>query len=1087
MLKYIKYGILICIFYGESCLANVIDHRYQKAFRVQSLSLEDGLSQSVVYDIIQDRHGFIWVATENGLNRFDGYEFTVYQHSHTDPDSLHDNLIYKLVEDSQGRIWIGTQNGVSLFDPSANQFTNFNDKNTDLKTAVQAIVELPSKKFLFGSDNGIYLYNPAEDSVDLFTDGSGLNIEDEVISFEQAGDSIWVATETCIYQIEKEENVKQFCDAEFGDGQLGHWLVEKRVKAIRYRQGSLWIGTSDGLARYSIEDGALEVFTWQKDDTNSLSSNWIQDLDFDEDGNLWIATSEGLNLYRYSESDFDRYLHKTHDSDGLTANDIMSVFVDRSGLIWIGTYAAGLNILDPLQTYFKHILTKSDLAPFNASNAIHGITKDNNENLWMASYGGGVVKLDLMTGEVSLPFYEYAEKNNENFHYAYSLFIDINNRLWVGTYDGMYLVDLNSEQVIPLQFVKNGEPYLLNEYILQIYEDHLGDIWLATMQGLYQVDELGHQQGVLTLSLVEKHNQIPNSFRDRSSRISSILETRDGTLWLGGTSGLLRYSREKQKWNHYEYHENNSQSLSNDDVQVLFEDSRGILWVGTGNGLNKVNRDEKGEIYFERITKEDGLPNNAIYGILEDNHKQLWLSTNLGLVKYSGQSETMQSFRANDGLSSDEFNTGAYYVDSDGVLYFGSINGITVIESHASHDYIEPRNLFFTQVKVGQRSIDTYELNQQSLPNIIKNHDESTIKISVADLFYQKLKTQSYRYRLLGLDDEWVYLGKERTFILAGLSEGKYVLDIQSKITNEPWSGNNLRAEILVESDFFQSNDWFYLLTGLSIVLFSSLLYWLRGRYLLRLNKAENMIKIEGVRLKEVRKQNEELQAELENRSGEISLLTERINESAQLIESYQFKDSVTGFYRYKKILRLLSSVKYDDELSPLSFNGFYILQLCNIHQIRREYGEICAAEVRSHVATELRRSCPASVHICVLGDSSFVILGKSDSENQIFSGINRLRKKLERSQILVANDIAVATQVSLTHLDIYPDSISDLQQIIDFCEIVIVSHRSLNSVKKATLMTLEINREISSLVNIDIKNELDKLIEVGTISYVYE
>lgn len=1082
MLKFLKYGLLVYLCCCQYLLANVVDHRYQKAFRVQALSLEDGLSQSVVYDIIQDQQGFIWVATENGLNRFDGYDFTIFQHSHQDQYSLHDNLIYKLVEDTQGEIWIGTQNGVSLYNPATGYFTNLNHKNPDLKTAVQTIAVMPSKNVFLGSDNGVYVYNRTDDSIAMFTDGEGAHIEDEVVSFEQNDNRLWVATETCIYQIADEINSDLLCN-----GALGDWLNEKRIKVIRYYQGNLWVGTSRGLARYNVASRELETFYWQKENNNSLSSNWIQDITFDAQGNLWVATNLGLNLYRYTESDFERYLHKTHDNDGLSANDIMSVFVDQTGLIWIGTYAAGLNILDPLQTNFKHILTKSDLAAFNASNTIHGITKDNNENLWMASYGGGVVKLDLMTGKISIPFYDYAQEFNDNFHYAYCVFVDINNRLWVGTYDGVYLVDLNSEQVIPLRFVKNDETYLLNEYIMQVYEDHLGNIWLASIEGLYQVEEIGYQEGALNLKLIEKHTQMPNSFRDRSSRISSILETRDGTLWLGGISGLLRYSKETQKWSHYEYHENNSQSLSNDDVQVLFEDSRGILWVGTGNGLNKVIRDSNDEIYFERITKDDGLPNNAIYGILEDNQKQLWLSTNLGLVKYSGQSETMQSFRRNDGLSSDEFNTGAYYADSDGVLYFGSINGITVVENFSNHKPREPRSLFFTQVRVGQRNLDTYHLNQQAVPTIVKSNHESTIKISIADLFYQKLKTQSYRYRLLGLDDEWVYLDKERTFILAGLSEGKYILDVQSKIANESWSGNNLRAEILVDSDFFQSNDWFYLLSVLSFVFFGSLLYWLRGRYLLRLNKAENMIKIEGVRLKEVRKQNEELQVELENRSTEISLLTEQLNESSQLIDSHQFRDSVTGFYRYKNILRLLSSVKYKDELSPLEFNSFFVLQLCDLQAIQKHYGEICTAEVRSYVATELRRSCPASVHICALGKSSFVVLGNSKTEQQMFSSLKHLYKKLERSQIPVANDISVPSKVSMSYLDIYPDSVKELQLVIDLCEILITSHRRVNLGDTAALMKLTLNQEINSFANIQTQEEVEQLIEADKIAYTFE
>ena len=1067
---------LVCSF---NTAANVLDYRYQKAFRVQSLSLDEGLSQSVVNDIIQDSDGFIWVATEDGLNRFDGYEFKIFQQNHNDPDSIHDNLVLSLAEEPGKGIWIGTQNGLSFYDPVSGKFEKHLDKNDDLRTSIVALAMSASGNVYIGSDNGLYVFNQKEGSINLFATEEQFSIEDEISSIDVHKDRLWVASESCVYEVsELTPQVKTLCE-----GRLGDWLEGRRIKSIRFRNKDLWIATTVGLARYNLDNGELEVFYADRSNKNSLTSNWVQEIAFDQVGNLWIGTAEGLTLYRYSENEFEQFVHMAHDKDGLTSNDIFTIFVDSQGLIWIGTYAAGVNLLDPAQTGFKHILNKSDFSQFNASNTIHGIAKDRDEDLWVASYGGGLVKLDLMTGEVSRPFYREAMEINETYDHTYSLLVDLENNLWVGTLDGIFIIDLDSEQLFETEIIVNNQPADLSEIIFQIYEDHSGSVWIATSEGLYLVELLEFKDKSVTLSLLSKHPEIPNSFRDRSSRISSILETRDGNFWIGGTSGLLLYSPKDNTWRHFEYQSENRQSISNDDVQVIFEDSREILWIGTANGLNKVHRDDSNEVYFERITKEQGLPNNTIYGILEDSHKQLWLSTNLGLVRYSGQSESMQAYRRSDGLSSDEFNTAAFYADAEGLLYFGSINGVTVVDSRVTTELPTKRNLIFTEVKVGQRSLDTYSLNHTQKPIIAKQRDESTIKITVADVFYQKLNTQSYRYRLLGLDENWVQLGKERTFILAGLNEGNYILDIQSRVGNEVWSKNNLRVELYVESDFWKSDDALYLLVALSLLVFSGVIFWIKRYYQQRISKAENLVKIESVRLKEVRKQNDELQIELENRNKEISVIAEKLGESSQLIDSYQFRDGISGFYRYRNVARLLTIKRFDDEKVPQAFNLFAVFQLSDVDTLLEDFGEVCAAEVVNHVANELKKAFPSYAHICSLNHDSFVILVNSSDTKNLTHSLSRLRDKVICSQIPIANNQTTQTRVALSFIELYPDNLNDMNIVVNLCDLLIATHLKNNSKSVSGVMRIDLNKPFDEFSDNRLLSDVEGLIENNVIT----
>jgi ligand-binding sensor domain-containing protein/GGDEF domain-containing protein len=1067
--------LLVC---GFKVAANSLDYRYQKAFQVQSLSIEQGLSQSVVNDIIQDNDGFIWIATEDGLNRFDGYQFKIFQQDHEDPLSLHDNLIHSLLEVPGEGIWVGTQNGVTYYDAKTGKFAQQLQKNSELRTAIATMALLPSANLAIGSDNGLYIRDKQKDTISIFRADDGRIIDDEVTALEVFQEQLWVATESCIYLVsEREHTIKSYCI-----GELGDWLIGKRIRVIRFNLGELWIGTTHGLARVNVMSGQLQTYYAQLNNQKSLPSNWIQDIMFDPKNNLWIGTAEGLGVFRHAENEFEQHFHRAENRDGLTANDILTVFIDRSGLVWLGTYASGINILDPAETGFKQILSKSDVLPFNANNTVHGIVKDRNENLWMATYGTGLMKLNLMTGEVTRPFHEMASKINEIYGYNYSLLIDLHNRLWVGTFDGLYLIDLNSQTLLTTSVQVNNRATKFNQYIFQIYEDHSGKIWIATISGVYSVETMQIVDGQVILNLLGKNPEIPNSFRDRSSRVSCILETRDGNLWLGGTSGLLMYAKSSNKWQHFEYQPENRQSISNDDVQTIFEDSRGILWVGTANGLNKVNRESDEAVYFERITKHQGLPSNSIYGILEDNYKQLWLSTNLGLVRYSGQAESVQIFRRNDGLSSDEFNTGAYFSDSEGILYFGSINGVTAVDSRVTMERTGTRNLLFTEIKIGDREVDVYPINNGSRGFISKLKDESSIRISVADLYYQKLNTQSYRYRLLGLNDDWISLGKEKTFILAGLKAGEYILDVQARVTNEPWS-DSLRLRLNVYSDFWKSDSMQYLVLTSTFALFIILVFYLRRYYAQGVIKAENMVKIESVRLKDVKKQNDELKAELDSKVRELSLIAEKLNESTQLIASFKFRDSVSGFYQYHKIRELLSQVDRLDVDSAHTFNLFVVLQLSNLSAIARKHGEIASAEVVSYVALELKKHLPANVHICACENDCFLILADSKKNTNMSSNIIQFRNRILQSQIGVSNDISVQTQIAISYLELYPESVEDSDLVINLCEILFATHRKLNHALVSGVMRLDLNKPLREFAGVEGEADIEQLIEENSLT----
>lgn len=788
-------------------IGNVLDHRYRHAEYIQSLSTKEGLSQSAVYDIIEDSDGYIWLATEDSLNRFDGYSFTRFKLAHF-AHLLDKNVTITLQEEPGEGIWLGTQHGLIFFNFKTEKFTHYsNDKG--LQTRVHALARMSSGKLYIGSDNGLFVFNKALNQISpvLFNDKS--TIETPINALEVADNQLWIASTDCIYSTDESGFVlKSHCEGKIGD-KLG--ARKSSITALKISNNQLWIGTRNGLLKWHLKTQHLQRFTHEKGNRNSLIANWIQGVEIDHDGNPWVGSAFGLSFYDVNSARFKNYDHKMFQGEAETAGDILSVYIDHSGLLWVGTDSGGVTIVNPKQSGFKHVLTKSDLFSLGIDNSIHGIEKDSSEQLWLANYGGGLINLNLMTGKVTRPFHSELNASGINAEYVYALLIDYKNRLWVGTRRGLALIDLNAWKLIAFKAVKDNQVYQFDQFIYQIYEDHLGAAWIATSDGLFKVKSEEHSNGALILTVDDKLKELPMSFRNRSKIIRVILETRDGNIWIGGKDGLLFFSIKSSIWRHFEYDIENVQSISNNDIQAIFEDSRGILWVATLNGLNKVVFTAPEEVYFERITKEKGLPSNTIYGILEDNYKQLWLSTNLGLVRYSDHTNLMRPFRIADGLSSNEFNQDASFTDSSGVLYFGSINGVTVIERGVQAKKNLPSRLKITELTVGQRKLNVYELNRSKRPKIIVKKNESAVILSVAELYYANLASPSYRYRLTGEDDSWLALDDKRTIVLTGLTQGIYKLEVQSKIAGSSWPTSFLEIEVAVAGEFFQAYKLWYL------------------------------------------------------------------------------------------------------------------------------------------------------------------------------------------------------------------------------------------------------------------------------------
>ncbi|MBV1909268.1 MAG: hypothetical protein KUG78_08090 [Kangiellaceae bacterium] len=1073
---------LLLLFSSHFTLANVQDYRYSKAFKVQKLSIEDGLSQSVAQDIIQDENGYIWIATEDGLNRFDSYEFKTYRHDHKDITSLHENWTISLAEEPGKGIWVGTVSGLTFLNFSNQQFKNYSSQASGLRTKIYSLHRSSSGLLYAATDNGLYFYDPKLDRVQPFISREGRKLSKSVDSIGESSQYLYVGSGDCLSRIDK-ANMSYYDMCDLPALSL---LKNQLILAILVQQEIIWLGTQHGLIRYNTKTNEFKKFVHDENDVSSIGNNYVQDLILDKDGSLWVATEDGIDHYNNNTDSFQHYTQQENSDEGLSAKDVVSLLLDDEHLLWLGTYGGGINILDPNQHKFQHVLTKNEVIKLGKNNTIHAITKDRDNRLWLGTYGAGIVALDMLSGDISKPIFDSEELSNGNI---FALLHDQHNRLWVGSLSKLSLVDLDRLVEFKTSILVDGVKAFNLGRINGINQDHQGSIFISSGKGLFKVSSVSTYESNVVIKLTNLTHKLPKSYTNYQRSVTTLADDGHGNYWIGGPAGLVYYQVEKDLWTHYDYAPENPLSLSNDSVQVIFEDSRGFIWIGTGDGLNRVVHSsiESDSFYFDRITTYEGLPNNTVYGILEDFHGEIWISTNLGIVKYANDEIMTSAFRSSDGLSSDEFNVGAYYTDSDGRLYFGSINGVTIINNQTDFEGKKKKRTEFTYVRVGERELDMFKLNREKKPSITQRSHESGIDLTVANLSFVKLGTQRYRYRIKGLNSKWTYLGTRRNIFIAGLAEGQYQLEIQSQLAGQSWTAKIKSLDIIVEADFWSSSQAYYLLALVLFSIFAFVLFSLDRKYRNNLSKGSKRIKLESLRVKELRNSNDLLKEKLSERETDIVYLHRQVERFDKQLDDEKFRDVTTGFYRLNFFYKLESEDFLNEEPEMLSnfdcYRNLAIMELGSYTLIHKQLGPIAASELAAQISVVIRQQSDSGIQIFQVNQASFLILGCEVEQNIFEKSLLNLRNRIMYSEYTLANGRSKNTEVSLSLLDMHKLSISSKRELDVAVDFLIQAHLQLTQESQKSCNRIVLNRLINPQALSSSQWQLDKLLDQEFIS----
>jgi len=794
------------------------------------LSLEDGLSQSIIECIIQDSQGFMWFGTEDGLNKYDGYKFTVVRQIPSNPNSLSHNYVLSIYEDRSGVFWIGTfHGGLNKFDVKTGKYTHYTRKHGDPTSLSNNVV-----------------HSICEDRYGM----------------------LWFATDEGLNRFDKQTSV--FTVYRNIPGAPGSLSNNGVLVVYEDRSGVLWAGTNGGgLNRFDRETGKFTVFKNEPGNPSSLLNDVIDAIYEDRSGVLWIG-SQGGGLAKFDEktSTFTSYLNETINPSSLSNNIVRAIYEDNSGILWIGTYGGGLNRFDRETGSF----TSYQNDPVNrrsiSNNSIYSIFQDRSGVFWIGTYGGGLNKFD---GKKKAFMHYNVRPNNPNslsHNIVWSFYEDKEGILWIGTQEGLDKFERKSDRYTHYRSNPAIPGSLSHNIVRQVCEDRLGTLWLGTNGGglnafdrqkgtfkVYRNDpanprSLSHNElryiyedraGILWIGTngggLNKFNRETDDFtrfrydENNPNSLSNdfvrcMYEDRPGNFWIGTQGGGLdRFDRQKGVFAHYRNNPNDKNSLSNDFVFCIHEDTSGVLWVGTwGGGINRFNREAGTFAYFGTA---EGLPGNAVYGILEDDRGNLWISTTRGLSKFNLKDHSFKNYNERDGLQSDEFNGGSYYKSPGGEMFFGGINGFNAFYPDRIKDnqYMPPIAITSFQKLNKEVQMDKPLVE---LKELILSPKDYFFSFEFAALDYTAPQKNRYAYKMEGLDEDWITTGADKRFAsYTTLSPGVYTFRVKGSNNDGVWNDGGASLKIIITPPFWKT-WWFRGLAAALVLFFLFYLYRVR-------------------------------------------------------------------------------------------------------------------------------------------------------------------------------------------------------------------------------------------------------------------
>jgi len=762
-------------------------------------SQEHGLSNNQIHCVLQDKKGWVWIGTSQGVCRFDGYRFTVFKNDPDDSTSLKGNLVRTIFEDHLGQLWIGTENGgLNRFDREKERFQQLfyqGDQAPLRNVSVASIQEDSLGNLWVGTENNLFRI----DKSGRLTSISPSNIPGfseffRVIRFDSAG-RIWLGTNRGLHLYHPETNLVE--TVKINDA----GSIDEIWEILPEKDGTVWVGTyANGM--FAIDAGTLKSKPVELDPDNNRSRT-VRAILKDPNGKYWIGTRGGLYLYDRLKGVTAKYQHDDREQKSLVNNSILCVSKDAKGNIWIGT-RQGLNLLIEERINIQGYRSMQGDSRYLNNSEIYAFWLDPLGKIWIGTENGGVNILDRKTGNFTYLTPQKGNANSLSSSCIKAIEADANGNIWVGTYLGG--LNLYNRQTGTFKHFRNdpsNSNSLSDDRVWSLLRDSNNDIWVGTTRG---IDKYDPKSG----GFIHNNNLV------NGQQVNWIAEDKEHCLWIGSTEMVI-YNPKNQKI-----------TKLNESTRSLFEDSKGRFWLTTlSHGIALYSK-EKGVIRY--YNEKHGLANNQTLAILEDNEHYLWISTTKGLSKFDPEKERFHNFYTKSGFQNDQFTYGAACKLPSGELIFGGISGFNIFDPGKikSSDYFAP--IVFTDLKILNKSVriepDGSGVLSKSISETEKielKYAQNSVEIEFASFDYANIMGIQYSYFLEGFDSDWNDPSDKRLATYTNLNPGSYTFRVKTVSIDRQESNMGPTLKIIVYPPYWQT-WWFRILIFLSLL---GLFYWL--------------------------------------------------------------------------------------------------------------------------------------------------------------------------------------------------------------------------------------------------------------------
>jgi diguanylate cyclase (GGDEF)-like protein len=958
-----------------------------KNIRFEHLTTDDGLSHAGITDILQDQQGFMWFATQEGLNRFDGYSITTFEHDYRNPLSLADDWVWSLALEAGNNLWIGTNNGgLNYLDRQTGDFANWThnaDDPASLSSNDVRVVFVDSQRQLWiGTQGGGLNRKLADNSGFVRYRATGLpgDLPSNAVTdiYEDSLGVLWIGTDAGLARLDPQ--TEQFRTFAFDPDDL-HSLSDSHIRVVRELEGELWVGTQDGgINRVDRETGYSIRYLANSNDPRALQSSLVRDILVDHESTLWVGTDEGLSEWQPLTDDFVSYEHKAEDTSSLVGSRIDSIYQDSSNVLWIGSYE-GLSRWNFLSSAFSYY-TQAD--GHLRSDLVFGISQSPDDTLWVSTYGAGISRLKSTgDGGFASSAYDISLPDLR----VMTVWAEDDDNVWLGTRTAglchivvatKLVTCLTHDPQDPNSLSANGVTSLLGE---------TEALWVGTYGG--------------GLNRLDRATNTVRHFRfdenDASSlgsdRVLTIFRDSHGVLWIGTEGGGLNsYNVATDDFTRYMHTDDIEDSLSNDTPWEVFESRDGSLWIGTLNGGVNVWRAEDrlaGTVRFEHYDRIAGLQSNTIYGILEDAQGYIWMSGNRGLAQLNPVTNEFRHYDKHNGTRGDEFNFGARLKSRTGQLFFGGANGLLGFDPANIHSNQNPPAVVINGVSSLDEKVFAHS-SQATPSSIVLGYNERQINFEFAALDYASPDKNLYEYQLDGFDDGWLKAEGFRRATYTSLPAGQYTFRVRASNNNQVWNMQGAAIDLLVVPPPWLT-WWAYLIylsvTGGSVV---------------------SYVMLQRRKLSVARQQHHILEDLVRQRTSELAQQNDKLEVVNEQLLKASTTDALTGLHNRRYLYDYLENQvalmqRYmtaleEGEVAHQAINRgstifFMMIDLDGFKNINDSFGHPAGDEALIQVCDILLKHTRDSDTLIRWGGDEFLIVGRGhglDGPNQLAERIRR-------------------------------------------------------------------------------------------------